>query len=254
MTLDLYIFDSDGVLVEEGIAIDGASKTTSELREAGKKVVIFSNNSTKHPKTMEETYFEQNIFFDEVINSGQLMVNFLKQERIKSVYVVGENGFKSLLRENGLIIKETDVDAVVVGMDRTLTYEKLAIACRNIRRGARFVASNSDASFPTPRGLEPGAGSMIAAIETASEVPPEIILGKPNSYGYEYILNKYNIPAENAIMIGDRFETDILGALKVGMQTVVVNTGVAKTRENPGKYEGHEVRIINNLTEILNFR
>ncbi len=246
-----YIFDSDGVLLEEGKIIAGASELTRHLQAMGKKIYIFSNNSTKHPETMRIHYEELGISVDGVINSGMLVVDYLNKQKIDNVYVVGEDGFISLLRQNGIEHHEGDVQAVIVGMDRNLTYEKLRIASRKIINGARYIASNPDNSFPTPRGLEPGAGSMIAAISAASAIEPEIILGKPNTYGYNFIVDKYGLKRSETLMIGDRFETDILGAIQSSIHALVINTGVAKTRENPGKYGEYTASVIENLSELL---
>lgn len=255
MHLDQYeviIFDSDGVLVEEGTAMEGASELTSQLIKLGKKVIVFSNNSTTHPKKMKINYQKEGIEVTEVINSALLVAQYCINNSINSIYVIGELGFQEVLQEHGLTIMDHDVEAVLVGMDRTLTYEKLAIATRLIRNGAKFIASNSDKSFPTPRGLEPGAGSMIAALTAATDKEPDIVLGKPNLYGFEFIISKYTYDLEKYIMIGDRYETDMLGALNSNIEALIVNTGVASTREDPGKYlEYPRVRVIESLLDLI---
>lgn len=247
-----FIFDSDGVLLEDGNPLPGAAKLTKKLLERGNRVFIFSNNSTKHPDDMKNRYLELKIVYTALVNSGILAVNYLRSQGISHVYVVGEKGLEKLLEENNITITSEEPQAVIVGMDRTLTYSKLAIASRHIQNGVRFIATNPDTGFPTPRGLEPGAGSMIAAIASATDINPEIILGKPNKFGYEYIINKYNLDKNCTLFIGDRFETDIAGALDSGIPAIIVNTGVAKTRKNPGKYQGYkEVNVVESLNEIL---
>ena len=259
--IKLIIFDADGVLVEDGTAIPGVPEVINQLRR-DKEIVVFSNNSTRHPNDVITGLKSQNINIDQVITSSVLAADYCKSAVIKTVFLIGERGLAEILEENGIIVKtwaerkiideEELPDAVIVGMDRHATYEKFAIASQCILRGSRFIATNPDKSFPTPRGLEPGAGSMIAAIVAATETEPEIILGKPNPLGYELILKKFDVKSNEALMIGDRYETDILGAIRANIPALVVNTGVAKTRENPVKFMEHpQVPVIDSLAELL---
>ncbi|MFV2015282.1 MAG: HAD-IIA family hydrolase, partial [Candidatus Heimdallarchaeota archaeon] len=173
----LVIFDSDGCLVEEGVPYKFVDKLINLLKQQQKQIVIFTNNSTTHPNVLLDHFRSMGIQVDHVINSGKLAVEYCKQNGIESVYVLGEQGLVDLFEENMISVEEKRVEAVIVGMDRSLTYERLTIATRFIRNGARFIATNPDKSFPTKRGLEPGAGSMIAALEASSDQIPEIILG-----------------------------------------------------------------------------
>ncbi|MHA2251762.1 MAG: HAD-IIA family hydrolase [Candidatus Kariarchaeaceae archaeon] len=250
---ELIIFDSDGVLVEEGKALPAAVSIVNISKNLGKEVVIFTNNSTTHPSEFHKRLTRQGFQIEHIITSGMLAVEYCKREGIEQVFVIGEKGLVKLLEDNNIKIMGDQAKAVVVGMDRTLTYEKLAIATRIIRQGGRFIATNPDKSFPTSRGLEPGAGSMIAAIEASTDRRPEIVLGKPASWGYDFITKKYNVASENALMIGDRYETDILGAINAGIPGLVVGTGVASTRINPGKFENYpEVPVITNFIALIN--
>ncbi len=259
--IKLIIFDADGVLVEDGTAIPGAPEVINQLRKE-KEIVVFSNNSTRHPNAVRDRLIAQNINIDQVITSSVLAADFCKKEEIQTVFVLGEHGLVDILEENDIRVKtwsekitidEKDLpDAVIVGMDRTATYDKFALASQCILRGSRFIATNPDKSFPTPRGLEPGAGSMIAAIAAATETDPEIILGKPNPLGYELILKKFGVNSDEALMIGDRYETDILGAIRAKIPALIVNTGVAQTRDNPGKFLEHpKVPVIETLASLL---
>ena len=222
----LVIFDSDGCLVEEGVPYKYVDKLMELLKHLGKKIVIFTNNSTKHPEVLLENFHSLGIQIDHVINSGTLAVQYCIQNEIESVYILGEEGLMDLFQENSIFINKKQVEAVIVGMDRTLTYKRLAIATRFIRNGAKFIATNPDKSFPTERGLEPGAGSMIAALEASTDKKPDIILGKPNTWGYKMILEQFQVKIADSVMLGDRFETDILGAQRVGMPAILMQTGV----------------------------
>jgi len=246
------IFDSDGVLVQEGEPIEGATDLINFLHERGKEVVVLSNNSTKHPSDMERNYHRKGLNVDRIINAGMITVNYCTEQGISSVFVVGEAGLVSLLEEHDIRSEVSAVDAVIVGMDRGLTYKKLAIATRLIRQGSDFIGTNPDPSFPTPRGLEPGAGSMIAALEASTGAKPLVVLGKPERFGYELAMKTSNVTAEQCLMIGDRYETDILGAIRVNMPSLVVNTGIAATRSNPGVFGNHpRVPVVQSLRDLL---
>lgn len=226
----LIIFDSDGCLVEEGILYPYVKELIELLKQLNKYVVIFTNNSTTHPDKLLSHFSSLGVEVDRIMNSGRLAANYCEKNGIKSVYIVGEQGLIDTFNECDIKIAETDVEAVIVGMDRTLTYDKLVIATRLIRNGARFIATNPDKSFPTKRGLEPGAGSMIAALEASSNQKPDIILGKPNIWGYLEILSEFDVPVGESVMLGDRYETDILGAQKSGIQGILMQTGVMADR------------------------
>lgn len=248
---ELVIYDKDGVLTEEGKLIPDAIDLVHYFREKGKKQVVFTNNSTNHPDKVMGQLRDMGILVDGIMSSSLITAEYCKAAALKSVYIVGEEGLYQVFREEGFDIVEDDPDAVVVGMDRHLTYEKLVIATRAILGGSRFICTNPDPSYPTPRGLEPGAGSMIAALAASTGQKPEIIAGKPAATGYEFLMNKYGVTSEKTIMIGDRFETDILGALKLGITGIVVKTGVAKTRSNPGRYGEYEAPVIQSLSDLI---
>jgi len=118
---------------------------------------------------------------------------------------------------------------VLVGLDRKLSYEKMATASLAIGRGARFLGTNADRSFPSERGFEPGAGALLAMLETTTGVTPEV-LGKPFATMFEEALGRLGTRAEHTAMIGDRHETDLVGAARAGIRTIAVTTG-ASTRE-----------------------
>ncbi|OLS25110.1 MAG: putative hydrolase YutF [Candidatus Heimdallarchaeota archaeon LC_2] len=247
----VIIFDSDGCLVEEGIPYPYVAEFISLLKSLNKKIVIFTNNSTQHPDTLFTQYQKVGVTVDYIINSGTLAVTYCKEKKFQSVYIVGEKGLTRLFKENGFRIQNENVDAVIVGMDRTLTYQKLVQATRLIRNGSKFIATNPDKSFPTNRGLEPGAGSMIAAIEASTDQSPSIILGKPNSWGYIHLLDHYLIHPDEAVMLGDRYETDILGAQNAGIPAILMQTGVMAekiknniTIDTKGAFEAKSIEIL----------
>ena len=146
------------------------------------------------------------------------------------VYVIGEEGLETAMREKGYIISGDGAEFVVVGMDRRLTYEKLKVGTLLIRGGARFIGSNPDKTLPTEEGFIPGAGAMLAALEASTGVAPTII-GKPERSIFELALAKLGSSKENTAIVGDRLDTDVLGGHNAGLTTILVLSG-ATTRQD----------------------
>ncbi len=117
-----------------------------------------------------------------------------------------------------------------MGMDFEVNYDKFRIAALRIRAGADFIGTNGDRSFPIPEGLAPGNGSLLALLETATDVAP-IVIGKPERAMFDVALRRLGTTPEQTLMIGDRLETDILGAQRAGLKTAVVLTGITTAEE-----------------------
>ena len=183
---------------------------------------------------------------DQIISSASATATYLIKTRphAKKIWVVGEQGLREELAKKGFTILNEELgelepidtihhscDLVVVGMDRKLTYDRLAIGCRFIRQGAEFIATNVDQTFPIEKGILPGAGSMIAAISACSGKQPAIVLGKPESLMYEQAIRETSVTADKSAFFGDRLETDILGANKVKMTSVLVYGGITSKED-----------------------
>lgn len=168
--------------------------------------------------------------------------------------MVGEAGVLAALCDAGFkAITDPDDDApvvaVVVGMDRGLTYEKLRRAMWHIRAGARFYGTNPDVTFPTPAGLVPGAGSMIAAVRAAVGMEPTII-GKPSPYMFTLAAERMQLKMRAILAVGDRLETDIAGGQGVGARTALVLSGVS-TEEQAGRWAPQPDLIVKDLATLL---
>jgi 4-nitrophenyl phosphatase len=178
------ILDMDGVLWKDSSPIGNLPIIFDNLRTQGLKVVLATNNATN---TVGEyldkiRHFGVDLEAWQIVTSAMASAHALLQAFPEkgSVFVVGENGLITELRDNGFIpiidpANDAPVVAVIAGIDRTLNYEKLRRATFHIRAGTPFFGTNPDSTFPTPLGLVPGAGSIIAAIETASGVKPIMI-------------------------------------------------------------------------------
>jgi 4-nitrophenyl phosphatase len=148
------------------------------------------------------------------------------------IFLLGSAGIREALAIAGLTVADrwSDATYVLAGLDPMLTYEKLAQAALAIQRGARFLATNGDRSFPTERGLEPGAGALLAALTATTGVTPKLY-GKPEPEMFDEALRRLGTPAALTGMLGDRYETDIVGGKRAGFTTVAVATGVTRPED-----------------------
>jgi 4-nitrophenyl phosphatase len=137
----------------------------------------------------------------------------------------------------------------VAGLDRELTYQKIRQAAHLIQRGALYIGTNPDRTLPTPAGSDPGAGAIISAIEAAAGCPA-LILGKPHGWLFQLALQKAGCGPGEALMIGDRLETDILGAQKLGLRTALVLSGISTAQEAQIYCPGPDI-IAENALEVI---
>ena len=188
---------------------------------------FITNNSTRTPEATAEKITRVTgvgVHGDQVLTSSQAAMSLLGPDDAP-VFVVGEAGLRTAVLEAGLTVTEEphEAGAVVVGLTRSLSYQMLADAMKAIGNGARFVATNDDATFPTEEGLEPGCGAIVAAIARASGVEPEVA-GKPNPAMRELVRSK---ASGDVWVIGDRPDTDIaLASGEPGWRSILVLTGI----------------------------
>lgn len=223
-----FIVDVDGVLVRGGEPIPGAREAISRLKRLGRVVMLTNNSTRSRARTagaLRALGFP--VEPEEVVTSSYIAAKWLRDEAGPSrVWTIGEEGLPEELQLAGhVLVSPLDAEWVVVGMDRALTYAKLADALKALLSGARFLATNRDGTFPTPAGLLPGAGAVVGAIEGMG-FPPEAVVGKPSPIAFGVALEVAGVSPHEALMIGDRWETDIQGAKRAGLATALVLTGV----------------------------
>lgn len=223
------ILDMDGVLWKGEEPIGDLPAIFDQFLKVGLKIMFATNNALKPIAGYREKLnaFGVDINGNQIINSTMAVCYLLQKEFPAGgpVYIVGSQGLQAHLRENGFYQAEEDVLAVVVGLDRAFTYEKLERANQLIRSGARFIATNPDPTFPLPNGMAPGAGSIIAAVQTAAQKMPEFA-GKPSPTMFELALKELGLPPEQVLAVGDRLDTDILGGHRAGCRTALVLSGI----------------------------
>ncbi|HZD74874.1 MAG TPA: GNAT family N-acetyltransferase [Actinomycetota bacterium] len=229
-------FDLDGTIYLESEVVPAAPATLRGVRELGIRVGFVTNNAMRQPTAVVEALSRLGIkaTVEEVQTSSQAAVRLLGGEaglRGKGVLVIGGRGLREALSRAGARLLEPEAwrsaEIVVAGLDTELTYEKLRAASLAIAAGSRYVGSNADASLPTPQGPWPGAGSVLALLETATGKRPEIA-GKPQPAMFETVAAALG-PGPR-LMVGDRVDTDLAGAQPLGWATALVLTGVTRPR------------------------
>jgi len=256
--MSLYVFDLDGVIYRGGKKLlPGVKEALSFLKGRGEEVCFLSNNSTlsrfgylKRLTRLEIETRLANLFPSSYLAAIYFTEN---EERKKSkVFVIGEEGLFEELRKVKIKITSNteEADYVVVGMDREFNFEKLCLAHKAILKGAKFIATNIDLTFPVEEGTLPGAGAIIKAIEASTKKSP-LILGKPETFGIETVMKKKGYSPENTILIGDRLETDILAGKRTGVTTILVLSGITNKEDLKKAPPSHQPDyIISSLREL----
>lgn len=252
--IDSLIIDMDGVLWKDNTPIGNLRRIFKTIAERGLKVTLATNNATLSiPEYLDKlSRFGVILQEDQIVNSPQAVVRFLLNLYPSGgpVFIIGENGLINTLACHGFWQSEgTKVIAVVVGLDRRLTFKKLSKATLLIRSGVNFIGTNADNTLPVTDGLIPGVGATLAALTTASDIKP-IIVGKPEPDLFILAMQRMNTIPEKTMVIGDRLESDILGGQKLGCYTGLVLSGVTSEESANRWYPSPDV-VAPNLTELL---
>jgi len=228
-TIKALILDMDGVLWRDDQPIGDLSSIFAEISRRNLKVTLATNNATRSVEQylMKLERFGVMLEPEQIVNSSLAAAHYLSRRFPEkgNVYIVGEEGLFSTLRKHGFVHSQENVLAVIGSLDRQLTFEKLNQATMIIRSGVPFIGTNPDRTFPTPDGLIPGAGSILAAIEAATQVQP-VIVGKPSPEMYMVAIDRMKSSPAETLVVGDRLETDIIGAQQLGCPTALVLSGV----------------------------
>ena len=227
---DTVLFDLDGVLYRGSETVPGAPEAVEEVRRRGVRVAFVTNNSSRTPDQVagKLTGHGVDARAHEVITSAMATTELLGPADGRTAFVVGEDGIREALRGAGFTLLDDDAaraDVVCVGVDTHVTYARLRTAALLVERGARLIATNTDASFPAPDGVWPGAGALLAAITTTIGHGPEAVAGKPHPPLLRTALDR--IGGRHPLVVGDRLDTDIDGAAAVGWDSLMVLTGVS---------------------------
>ena len=235
-----FILDLDGCVYIGDQLIPGSDRAVEKLREVGVKVMYLTNNSGYTSEEYCDKLRSLGIECGEeqVLTSGEAAATYImgSSGRSKILPITGR-GFKEYCKRIGHILlpieRWDEAEYVVVGLDREVDYRKLRAGLRAILKGAKFVATNADRTYPTPDGLDPGAGAIVAALKESSGVEP-VVIGKPSRIIMESALRRLEMEPDEILVVGDRFETDILAGKNIGADTALVLTGVSRREDIVG--------------------
>jgi glycerol 3-phosphatase-2 len=228
---DAALLDLDGVVYLGGKAIPGAAAALGEAARAGMRLAYVTNNASRSPSAIAAQLASLGVAAtaSDIVTSAQAAAGLLA-ERLPAgspVLVVGGMGLRLALRDRHLRPVSTAAErplAVVQGFSPDLSYGLLAEAALAIRAGAWYVAANADATLPSPRGLQPGNGAVIALLVTATGQQP-VVAGKPEPPLHAEAVQRTG--AVRPLVVGDRLDTDIEGAVRAGADSLLVLTGVS---------------------------
>ena len=271
------IFDADGVLIHGRTPHPGAVDLLDWVRKSGRRLYVLTNNSS----TARSNYAARlrrmgfHIHRSEIITSGYLTARYFMQcqqtrpwpqfaSRQPHIFVVGGDGIPAEFKAVGVratltrsIHDPRKPQFVIAGIDRTMTYAKIARAQRAIMvDGALFIATNQDPTFPVEDGFQPGAGTIVAAISTAVGRPPDIVVGKPHRLAMQITLETAGCRPSEVVMVGDRLDTDIQVGRQAGVYSVLVLSGVTskarlKNVRDPMQRPDCVIKDVNELRRVL---
>jgi HAD superfamily hydrolase (TIGR01450 family) len=216
---DAFFFDLDGVVYLGDEPLPGAREALARLRRAGKEIRFLTN----HPRPTRTQVCRRLNAMGVVVTSGWATASYLLQNGIGSAYVVGSRGLASEIGGVGVeVVDGGPCDAVVIGSDEYVSYGHIRQASRCIFAGARFIATNADATFPAPKGPVPGTGAIVEAVRVVTGKKP-VVIGKPSPPMFDMALKDLNVGRERVVMIGDTPASDIAGAHRAGIAGVLVS-------------------------------
>jgi 4-nitrophenyl phosphatase len=278
----LLLVDLDGVVYRGTDPVPGVAAALADRKARGDDVVYVTNNSMHYRADYVARLSSMGapITPDTVVSSARATALHLANHEpgIRRVLVLGAAGLERELRDVGLdvvtaahaatrmsqegidgVAAAGDPDAVVTGLDPTLTYLRLAVAFDCIRAGARFIATNRDPIYPTERGMRPGAGTVAAALEASTGVTP-LSIGKPSPHLLELAAEAVGRPARDAIMIGDGIGTDLAAARALGIPCIFMLTGVTTRAQvdalpvdhRPAALAGDAVELLAAIETVTN--
>jgi NagD protein len=250
--VECWLTDMDGVLVHENQALPGAVELIQQWRDSGTPFLVLTNNSIFTPRDLAARLRASGLDVPEesLWTSALATADFCASQMPGgSAFVIGEAGITTALHEAGFVMTETDPDYVVVGETRNYSFEAITKAIRLINDGARFIATNPDATGPSADGPMPATGAISALITKATGKEPYVV-GKPNPMMFRSAMNKIGAHSENTAMIGDRMDTDIVAGIEAGLHTVLVLTGISD-RSEIERYPFRPDEILDGVYQLL---
>jgi NagD protein len=227
-----WLFDLDGTVYRGEQLVPGAAETIAALRADDRRVAFLSNKplETRADYARKLTRLGVPAAADDVVNSSLVLARHLATlDAGAPVFVIGEPPLLAELSAHGFEVRsDSRVRWVVIAFDRTFDYAKLNTALQAVRGGARLIATNPDRTCPTEDGEIPDCAGMTAAVEAVTGARVEVVVGKPSPIILDVALARLGVAASDAVIVGDRLETDIAMGKRLGLATVLVLTGVTR--------------------------
>ena len=247
-----WLTDMDGVMWHEGRALPGAAEFLARLAERGRRYLVLTNDSTYTPRDLSARLERAVLLVLErsIWTSALATADFLSRQLPRdSAYVVGEAGLTTALHEVGFTMTDGDPDYVVLGETRTNSFEAITMAIRLIDRGARFIATNPDATGPSPEGSFPATGAVAALVTRATGAEPYFV-GKRNPMMFRSTMNRIEAHSSATVMVGDRMDTDIVAGIEAGLHTILVLTGLTAP-EQVGRYPYCPGQVVDSIADVV---
>ena len=246
-----YLIDMDGVLYRGNVLIPGADRFVQQLRAREIPFLFLTNNSQRTRRDVVARLARMGIEVEEehVFTCAMATARFLAQQKpAGTAFVIGEGGLLTALHQNGYAVVDQRPDYVVVGEGRTFNLELVEAAVRMILGGAKLIATNLDPNCPTPDGLRPGCGALVALLEVATGVKA-FSVGKPSPVMMRAARKELGLTTDETTMIGDTMETDILGGVQLGFHTILALSGGTR-REDLGRYAYRPEAVVESVAEL----
>ncbi|RMC25545.1 MULTISPECIES: TIGR01457 family HAD-type hydrolase [unclassified Lactobacillus] len=251
----LFLVDLDGTIYRGNYTIAAGVRFIKRLDQAKKDYIFLTNNTTRTPQMVVEKLAQHGIKTDttHIYTPNMATIDFLldqEKDRIGKigVYLIGQVGlWNEFWQHSQFELNEENPNYVIVGMDTDLTYHKVQVATNAIRNGAIFISTNGDLNLPSDQGLMPGNGAQCAMIAAASGKKP-LIIGKPSKIIIDKLLVKMHCLKENALLVGDNYETDIKAGFNSHVDQLLVTSGITQRKDIVDQKQ--PTFVVNNLDEF----
>ncbi|MGI5990000.1 MAG: HAD-IIA family hydrolase [Lachnospiraceae bacterium] len=247
-----FICDMDGVIYHGNQILPGVQEFIQWLKETKKGYLFLTNNSGLTPLELHNKLARMGMDVppEHFYTSALATAAFLKAQKPGcSAYVIGEAGLLNALYDAGIVMNDVDPDYVVVGEAKSYSLETLTVATNLVMKGARLIGANSDVSGPIENGIAPACGALTAPIELATG-RKAYYCGKPNPLMMRTGLNILGCHSAEAVMVGDRMDTDVISGLESGMSTVLVLSGIS-SRETLKEYSYGPSIVLDGVGDIV---
>jgi NagD protein len=251
MMIRAVIMDMDGVVVHGERVVPGAREALQRFGDQGLKILILTNNSiyTQRDLSSRLSFIGLPVPPETIYTSALATARFLHTQMPEGkAYVVGEAGLTTALHDIGYTLTELEPDYVVIGETTSYSFGRITRAVRLVSGGARFIATNPDPNGPSTDGMVPATGAIAALVSSATGKQPYFV-GKPNPLMLRSALRQIGVHSGEAIMVGDRMDTDIVMGTESGMETALVLTGVT-AREDVERWPYRPTRILDSIADL----